>query len=80
MFLEEAGVTKLMSEHSWIAEVDRKLRREWSISAVDAGLSREDLKRHWIRGLSSADFVQWFAQKYDLIRFERAPSPPLERP
>lgn len=66
-------MAKSVSEHSWIAEVDRKFHREWSISAADAGLSREDLKRHWTEGLSPIDFVEWFAQKYDLIRFE----PPL---
>lgn len=66
-------MAKSVSEHSWIAEVDRKLRREWRISAADAGLSKEDLKRQWTDGLSPIDFVEWFAEKYDLIRFE----PPL---
>lgn len=73
-------MTKSASEHSWIAEVDRTLRREWRITAADAGLSREDLKRHWTDGLSPIDFVEWFAAKYDLIRFEPEPYAPSERP
>lgn len=64
-------MAKSASEYSWITEVDRELRREWRISAADAGLSKEDLKRHWADGLSPIDFVEWFAEKYDLIRFER---------
>lgn len=72
-------MAKSVSEYSWIAEVDRKLRREWRISAADAGLSKEDLKRHWTNGLSPIDFVEWFAEKYDLIRFEPTPYAPVER-
>lgn len=67
-------MSSLGAEHRWIAEVDLKLRREWRISAADAGLSKEDLKRHRADGVSAADFVAWFAEKYDLIRFEREPS------
>lgn len=66
-------MAKPVSEDSWFTEVDRQLRRDWCISAADAGLSREELKRHWAEGLSPFDFVEWFAEKYDLIRFE----PPL---
>ena len=66
-------MAKFASERSWIAEVDQKLRREWRISAADAGISKEELKRHWSDGYSPIDFVEWFAQKYDLIRFEREP-------
>lgn len=73
-------MAKSVSEHSWIAEVDRTLRREWRISAADAGLSNEDLKRHWTDGRSPIDFVEWFAEKYDLIRFEPEPYVPAERP
>jgi len=71
---ERTGMTSSGAEHRWIADVDLKLRREWRISAADAGLSKEDLKRHWTAGISAADFVAWFAEKYDLIRFEREPS------
>lgn len=69
----EMVVTNRLFEHCWIAEVDRVLRRDWRISAVDAGLSKEDLKGYWVAGSSPADFVDWFAVKYDLIDFERAP-------
>lgn len=61
------------SERQWIAEVDRVLSRDWRISAADAGLSEEDLRRHWADEASPTDFVEWFAEKYDLIRFEPYP-------
>lgn len=78
--LEGADVAKSGAVYRWIAEVDLKFRREWRINAADAGLSREDLKRHWADGLSPVDFVDWFAEKYDLIRFEREPCVPLQQP
>ncbi len=28
--------------------------------------------RYWGYGETPADFVEWFAEKYDLIRFERS--------
>lgn len=67
-------MASLGAEHRWIAQVDLELRREWRISATDAGLSKDDLKRHWADGVRATDFVAWFAKKYDLIRFEREPS------
>jgi hypothetical protein len=67
-------VANAAAQNKWIAEVDLKLRREWRISAADAGLSKDDLKHRWAEGHPPADFVEWFAEKYDLIRFEREPA------
>jgi hypothetical protein len=51
--------------------------RDWCISINDAGLDDEDLTRHWRDGGTPEAFVAWFAEKYDLIRFE--PSLPPSR-
>jgi hypothetical protein len=72
-FGEGEEVSSSGAGYRWIAEVDLKLRREWCVSAADAGLSKDDLKHHWATGVSACDFVAWFAEKYDLIRFEREP-------
>ncbi|SFS52762.1 hypothetical protein SAMN05192570_1900 [Brevundimonas viscosa] len=56
----------------WLAEVDRILRRDWCIDSANAGWDREDVLRYWGYGETPADFVVWFAEKYDLIRFKRS--------
>jgi len=54
----------------WLAKVDRLMKRDWCIDSVDAGWSPEDRLRYWRYGESPEVFVSWFAEKYDLIRFE----------
>jgi len=70
-----------VDELLWIKAVDRQMRRDWCISVADAGLDENDLRRYWLTGDDPAAFVAWFAEKYDLIRFETrlfrsAPSKP----
>lgn len=55
----------------WLAEVDRLMKRDWCIDIADAGISAGDLARYWQNGAEPFEFVEWFAEKYDLIRFER---------
>ena len=62
-----------LSRQRWIFAVDRLLKRDWRIDTHDAGLSNEDLTRHWHYGGTPEAFVAWFAEKYDLIRFEPTP-------
>ena len=50
------------------------MKRDWCIGAADAGLSQEDLLRYRRDGYAPEVFVAWFAEKYDLIRFERRPA------
>ena len=56
---------------AWLAEVDRLMKRDWCIDSADAGWSAEDVLRYWGYGETPAAFVEWFAEKYDLIRFDR---------
>lgn len=56
----------------WLAEVDRILRRDWCIDSADAGWDREDVLRYWGHGEPPEEFVEWLAEKYELIRFERS--------
>ena len=62
-----------LSRLRWTAAVDRIMKRDWSINAADAGLGEDDLARHWRDGHTPEAFVAWFAQKYDLIRFDEVP-------
>ena len=55
---------------AWAAEVDRLMLCDWCIDTSDAGLGLVDLESHWKDGEEPAVFVEWFANKYDLIRFE----------
>ena len=61
------------SKAAWINAVDRLMKRHWCIDTADAGLSDDDLSRYWENGDTPAEFVAWFAEKYDLIRFEPRP-------
>jgi hypothetical protein len=63
-----------MNKAQWIADVDQRMRRDWCIGIDDAGIDQQQLADHWRDGQTPAAFVEWFAEKYDLIRFERSPS------
>jgi len=54
----------------WTAAVDQLMRRDWRISIDDAGIDEQQLADHWGQRETPAAFVEWFAEKYDLIRFE----------
>lgn len=60
----------------WVRIVDRLMKRNWCIDTADAGLSDDELTRYWREGDEPAAFVAWFAEKYDLIRFEPNPFRP----
>lgn len=63
-----------MTKDQWTATVDQLMRRDWCIGIGDADIDEQQLADHWRGGQTPAAFVDWFAEKYDLIRFERAPS------
>ncbi|QDH74370.1 hypothetical protein [Brevundimonas sp. M20] len=55
---------------AWLEQVNAVLKRDWCIDSADAGWSPEDVLRYWRFGEAPEVFVAWFAEKYDLIRFE----------
>lgn len=57
---------------AWLAEVDRVMQRAWFLDSNGAGWSREQVLRYWRYGETPEEFVEWFAEKYELILFERA--------
>lgn len=62
-----------MDSARWVWTVDRLLQRDWCLSVEDAGIDEDRLTRAWADGEDAAAFVAWFAEKYDLIRFEPRP-------
>jgi len=56
---------------AWVRDVDRIMKRDWYIDLSDAGAASEDVLRYWRNIDQPAEFVEWFAEKYDLIRFDR---------
>lgn len=54
---------------AWLAEVDRVMKRDWYLDSNGAGWSRDDVLRYWSYGDRPEEFVEWFAEKYDLIDF-----------
>lgn len=65
-----------MNRTRWVQTVDRLMKRDWCIDTADAGLDDAELSRYWRDGEEPAAFVAWFAEKHDLIRFERNPFRP----
>ena len=55
-----------MSIDAWKKLVGELLRREYAITLDDAGLDDDELKRQYNPQQDPADFVRWFATKYDL--------------
>ena len=62
-----------MDRGRWVQAVDRLLKRDWCIGVEDAGIDDAQLDAHWRDGDTPPEFVAWFAEKYDLIRFEPLP-------
>lgn len=60
-----------MTRAEWVRQVNAAMKRDWCINTADAGLSDEELTRLWSDGEEPEVFVAWFAEKHDLIRFER---------
>lgn len=54
--------------NAWAQEADRLLMRDWCIDMTDAGLSDDEIRSQWETGWTPREFVDWFADKYDLIR------------
>lgn len=61
-----------MTRTEWVRRVDAVMKRDWCIDTADAGSSAEELTKFWREGEAPEAFVAWFAEKYDLIRFEPA--------
>lgn len=55
-----------MSIDAWKKLVGELLLREYAITLNDAGLDDDELERHYNSQRDPADFVRWFATKYDL--------------
>ena len=53
----------------WLDRVNAVMTRDWCIDADDAGWSDEDVLRYWRFGETPEEFVDWYSEKYDLIRF-----------
>jgi hypothetical protein len=50
----------------WKADVDRLMAKRFFIDIASAGLDEAELRSHFNSGESSADFVEWLGEKYDL--------------
>lgn len=54
----------------WAKAVDRIMWRDWYLTSSGAGWDQDQLLRYWGYGDTPEAFVEWFAEKYDLIRFD----------
>lgn len=51
---------------TWKCEVDKAMVQKFAIGTVDAGLSNDELLKHWQQEPTAAAFVAWYGEKYDL--------------
>ncbi len=50
----------------WLTNANVSMRRLYSITIKDTGLSENELRRRWREGMSRVDFVKWLGEKHDL--------------
>jgi len=55
------------SYREWRDAVDQRLHQAYCITIEDAGMDDEYLTHHWRSSKAPSDFVEWFAEKHDLI-------------
>ena len=63
---EDGWEWKEISFAEWRAVVDRRFEDIYLITIDDAGIDDERLSSHWQMKQSPYEFVEWFANKYDL--------------
>lgn len=63
---EDGWEWKEVSFAEWCAVVDRRLEGIYLVNIDDAGIDDERLSSHWQLKQSPYEFVEWFANKYDL--------------
>ena len=51
----------------WKKTTNSVMGASYGIDTNDAGLDDERLRSHWATGEAPEAFVEWFAQKYDLL-------------
>jgi len=52
---------------TWKATADSIMKKAYGIDTNDAGIDDERLRDHWGTGEAPEKFVEWFAEKYDLL-------------
>ncbi len=55
-----------MNFDEWQRDVDARMQKDFAITLGDAGIDRADLSRYFHQKVEFAEFVRWFAEKYDL--------------
>jgi hypothetical protein len=55
---------------AWVAQVERRLTRQWCINLSDMGFDDAEVAAFWRSGETPNGFVERIARKYDLIPFE----------
>jgi hypothetical protein len=50
----------------WKGEVDSLMLKNYAINTIDAGIDDDRLRSHWSSHDTPSQFVEWYAEKYDL--------------
>ena len=54
----------------WLGEVNEIMSADYFIDSEDAGWDKEEIEKYYSFGNNPAEFVAWFAEKYDLYDFK----------
>jgi hypothetical protein len=53
----------------WLAEVYKIMKGEYFLDSEGAGWDQEQIERYFVFGDTPAEFIAWYAEKYDLYEF-----------
>lgn len=54
----------------WLMNVNRLMYQKYLIDSNDAGWDEDDINSFYSIGLSPFEFVEWYAEKYDLMSID----------
>lgn len=55
----------------WRHLVDQYFEFNYLVTIEDVGTSDSELQKFWIAGQKPLEYVEWFGEKYDLVRHDR---------
>ena len=66
----QGGIGVSAEVRNWKRRVNSLLKKKYSLDIELSGFSEEQIEGYYRPDLPPAEFVEWFAEKYDLYDFK----------